>query len=153
MYQDGYFYLSRNFKLQKVGNLKWLINNFGFGKTSNHIDELICLLVKKNPTQEDKEVFFQDINELRKKIFIPVTLGGGIRNFKDISNYFENGADKILLNTALYEENLSKEIAQIYGEQSISLMIDYQSNENNIDKIFINCGLEYKMVFPSSLSK
>ena len=153
MYQDGYFYLSRNFKLQKVGNLKWLINNFGFGKTSNHIDELICLLVKKNPTQEDKEVFFQDINELRKKIFIPVTLGGGIRNLKDISNYFENGADKILLNTALYEENLSKEIAQIYGEQSISLMIDYQSNENNIDKIFINCGLEYKMVCPSSLSK
>ena len=67
LYQDGYFYLSRNFKLQKVGNLKWLINNFGFGKTSNHIDELICLLVKKNPTQEDKEVFFQDINELRKK--------------------------------------------------------------------------------------
>ena len=146
LYQDGYFYLSRNFKLQKVGNLKWLINNFGFGKTSNHIDELICLLVKKNPTQEDKEDFFQDINELRKKIFIPVTLVGGIRNLKDISNYFENGADKILLNTALYEENLSKEIAQIYGEQSISLMIDYQSNENNIDKIFINCGLEYKMV-------
>ena len=77
--------------------------------------------MKKNPTQEDKEVFFQDINELRKKIFIPVTLGGGIRNLKDISNYFENGADKILLNTALYEENLSKEIAK-FTENNLYLL-------------------------------
>ena len=138
LYQDGYFYLSRNFKLQKVGNLKWLINNFGFGKTSNHIDELICLLVKKIQLKKIKKL--SRYKRVEEKIFIPVTLGGGIRNLKDISNYFENGADKILLNTALYEENLSKEIAQIYGEQSISLMIDYQSNENNIDKIFINCG-------------
>ena len=110
LYQDGYFYLSRNFKLQKVGNLSWLINNFGFGKTSNHIDELICLLVKRKPTKEDKKTFFKDINNLRKKIFIPVTLGGGIRNSKDVSDYFNNGADKILLNTAVFNENLSKEI-------------------------------------------
>ena len=60
-------YLSRNFKLQKVGNLDWLINNFGFGVTANHIDELICLLVKKEPSNKDKKLFFKDINELRKK--------------------------------------------------------------------------------------
>lgn len=145
LYQDGYFYLSRNFKLQKVGNLSWLINNFGFGKTSNHIDELICLLVKRKPTKEDKKAFFKDINNLRKKIFIPVTLGGGIRNSKDVSDYFNNGADKILLNTAVFNENLSKEISQIYGEQSISIMIDYQSNKNDDEKIFVNCGIDFKM--------
>ena len=32
LYSDGYFHLSRNFRLQKVGNLDWLIHNFGFGK-------------------------------------------------------------------------------------------------------------------------
>lgn len=153
LYQDGYFYLSRNFKLQKVGDLNWLINNFGFGVTSNHIDELICLLVKKKPTSDDKKQFFDDINELRKKIFIPITLGGGIRDFKDVSDYFNNGADKVLLNTSIFKENLTREISEIYGEQSISIMIDYQSDKNNEDKIFVNCGTKFHMNLSKFFSK
>ena len=145
LYQDGYFYLSRNFKLQKVGNLNWLINNFGFGETSNYIDELICLLVKKDPTEKDKKIFFADINKLRKKIFIPITLGGGIRDVGDVTAYFNNGADKVLLNSAIFKENLTKEISQVYGDQAISIMIDYQNNENGEDQIFINCGTKFKM--------
>ena len=108
LYQDGYFYLSRNFKLQKVGDLNWLINNFGFGITSNHIDELICLLVKKQPTQKDKNLFLKDINELRKKIFIPITLGGGVRSLSDVKNLFNNGADKVLLNSSIFKKTLPK---------------------------------------------
>jgi imidazole glycerol-phosphate synthase subunit HisF len=153
LYQDGYFYLSRNFKLQKVGDLNWLINNFGFGVTSNHIDELICLLVKKQPTSNDKKQFFDDINELRKKIFIPITLGGGIRDFKDVSDYFNNGADKVLLNTSIFKENLTREISEIYGEQSISIMIDYQSDKSNEDKIFVNCGTKFQMNLSKFFSK
>ena len=145
LYQDGYFYLSRNFKLQKVGDLNWLINNFGFGVTSNHIDELICILVKKQPKAKDKKIFFNDVNKLRKKIFIPVTLGGGIRSLNDVSECFNNGADKVLINTSIFKENFTKEISEVYGEQSISIMIDYQRNENNEDQIFINCGKKFKM--------
>tara|TARA_B100001057_G_C22831018_1_gene943405 strand:+ start:1541 stop:2332 length:792 start_codon:yes stop_codon:yes gene_type:complete len=145
LYQDGYFYLSRNFKLQKVGDLNWLTNNFGFGVTSNHIDELICLLVKKQPTQKDKNLFLKDINELRRKIFIPITLGGGIRSLNDVTNFFNNGADKILLNSSIFKKNFTKEISEIYGEQSISIMIDYLIDENNEDKIMINCGTKFTM--------
>ena len=145
LYQDGYFYLSRNFKLQKVGNLDWLINNFGFGVTANHIDELISLLVKKEPSNKDKKLFFKDINELRKKIFIPITLGGGIRSLRDAVEYFNNGADKVLLNTAIYNDNPTKEISDVYGDQSISIMLDYQRSDSNDNKIYINCGTEYKM--------
>ncbi len=145
LYQDGHFYLSRNFKLQKVGDLNWLINNFGFGVTSNHIDELICLLVKKQPTQKDKKLFLKDVNELRKKIFIPITLGGGIRNLGDVTNFFNNGADKVLINSSIFEKNFTKKISEVYGEQSISIMIDYQNDGNKEDKIMINCGTEFKM--------
>lgn len=145
LYKDGYFFLSRNFKLQRVGDLKWLINNFGFGVTSNHVDELICLLVKKDPTKEDKTSFFKDINELRKKIFIPITLGGGIRSLEDASFYFKMGADKVLLNSSIYDEDLTKSISNVYGEQSISIMIDYLRTNNDSKKIYINCGTEYKM--------
>jgi cyclase len=153
LYQDGYFYLSRNFKLQKVGDLNWLINNFGFGVTSNHIDELICLLVKKQPTSKDKKQFFSDINELRKKIFIPITLGGGIRDLKDVAAYFNNGADKVLLNTSIFKESLTKEISAVYGEQSISIMVDYQCDEINGDKVYVNCGTKFKMYLSEFFTK
>jgi len=125
LYQDGYFHLSRNFKLQKVGDLSWLINNFGFGITSNYIDELICILVKKNPSTKDKKMFFKDINELRKKIFIPITLGGGIKSVKDVSDYFNNGADKIILNTAsLKDPKIIQLAAKEFGSQCVVVSVD-----------------------------
>ena len=65
-YKEGSFHLSRNFRLQKVGNIDWLKNNFGFGQTCDFIDELIIILVKKSPTQEDYRSYFNDIEELRK---------------------------------------------------------------------------------------
>ena len=140
LYQDGYFHLSRNFKLRKVGDLNWLINNFGFGTTSNYIDELICLLVKRQPSEKDKKSFFNDVNELRKKIFIPITLGGGIRSTNDVASYFNNGADKILLNTSIFENELTNKISDIYGEQSISIMVDYQKNDDKDVQVLINGG-------------
>ena len=56
-FKDGYFYLSRNFKLQKVGDLEWLINNFKFQHTSTYVDELMIIQVKKNPTKTDNNFF------------------------------------------------------------------------------------------------
>ncbi len=146
LYQDGFFYLSRNFKLQRVGDVSWLVNNFGFGETCNYIDELICLLVKRNPTKNDKIKFFDDISLLRKKIFVPITLGGGIREIDDANQYFLNGADKILLNTSVYDDELMENITKIYGEQAISIMIDYVRSEvEDKNDIYVNCGSEFKM--------
>ena len=56
LYSKGFFYLSRNFQLQRVGNVDWLKNNFGFGETCDFIDELIIILVTKNP---DKKYLYQ----------------------------------------------------------------------------------------------
>ena len=47
LYSDGFFFLSRNFRLQKVGNVDWIKNNYGFGETCNFIDELIITFVKE----------------------------------------------------------------------------------------------------------
>ena len=40
-FKDNYFHLSRNFRLQKVGDINWLIKNFEFGNTANYVDELM----------------------------------------------------------------------------------------------------------------
>jgi cyclase len=141
LYCDGFFYLSRNFRLQKVGDLNWLINNFGFGDTCHFIDELICILVKKKPNKDDKKKFLIDIEKLRKKIFVPITIGGGITSINDVKNYFLNGADKILINSKIYDYKLMFETAKLWGEQAISIMIDYQlENKDNKHYVFTECG-------------
>ena len=47
LYNDGFFCLSRNFRLQKIGDYDWLINNYGFLNIYNAIDELIILDVSR----------------------------------------------------------------------------------------------------------
>ena len=101
LYSKGFFHLSRNFRLQQVGNVDWLKNNFGFGETCDYIDELIIVLVTKNPDEKEISNYFSDVKKLREKIFVPITLGGGIRTFEHAKNCFSNGADKILINYLL----------------------------------------------------
>ena len=98
LYSKGNFFLSRNFRLQKVGDVKWLKSNFGFGETCDFIDELIIINVTRDSKKEDFENYYNDINILREKIFVPITLGGGIRKLEDAKKCFDNGADKILIN-------------------------------------------------------
>jgi len=81
-----------------------------------------------------------------KHVIVPITLGGGIRTVDDVSKFFLNGADKVLLNTSIYDNNLMSDISDVYGEQAISIMIDYLRSENDQnDKIYINGGSEYKI--------
>ena len=104
LYMDGSFYLSRNFRLQKVGDVKWLQDNYSFGKTCEYVDEIIILHVKNNPTFRETMEFIKKVNEFKKKIFVPIILGGGIRNFKDAKLYFDNGADKISINSLVFHK-------------------------------------------------
>ena len=48
IYSDGFFMLSRNFRLQKVGDLSWLERNYKFQEIAFSIDELIILDSTKN---------------------------------------------------------------------------------------------------------
>ena len=153
-FKDNHFYLSRNFRLQKVGDVKWLIKNFRFDVTANYVDELIVLQVKNKPSLNDYKSFFKNVNFLRKNIFIPITLGGGVSNLKQAKQYFLNGADKILINTASYNsKKLINDIANLYGSQSISIMLDYRYFKNQI-KLFSKSGIKPERIsFLNHLSK
>ncbi len=142
LYKDGFFHLSRNFRLQKVGDVNWLINNFGFGETCDFIDELVCILVKKDPSIRDKIDFLKQMEIIRQKFFVPITLGGGIKSLNDAKSYFLNGADKILINSKSSDTKFLKKISDLWGEQSITIMIDYQKDlnlKNNLN-VYIDCG-------------
>ena len=119
-YKDNSFCLSRNFKLQKVGDAEWLFRNLSFEDISNYIDELIILNVDdKNYLDPINKKFQTSIKKLMKKTFIPLTIGGGLRSLGNVSECFKIGADKILLNTSISDKNFVKKCVKKYGSQAI----------------------------------
>lgn len=129
---------SRNFRLQKVGNLTWLERNYKFQKIATSLDELIVL----NATKDGKSMidFAATVSKLVDDVFIPIAAGGGIRNMKDAELLFNSGADKIVLNSALIEDpGLVRNLVQTYGSQSVVASIDYKNN-NGLNEIYINDG-------------
>lgn len=72
------------------------------------------------------------IKKISKKVSIPIIVGGGIRSLEDADNLFKNGADKIALNTSVFENpKLIKKLSDKYGSQSIVLSIEAKRNQKN----------------------
>lgn len=139
LYADGYFWLSRNFRLQKVGTIDWLKHNYGFETVSAYIDELIVLNVGRNG--KDIDDFSNVISDLVQNVFIPVAAGGGITSLSDAQKLFDSGADKLVMNTIFFEnENVVKDIIAKYGSQSIVASVDYRIDRNEV-KPFNNNGM------------
>lgn len=138
LYDQGNFVLSRNFRLQKVGNINWLLENYKFEDLSYSLDEILILNISRN--NNNSSDFLRIINLISGLCFIPMTAGGLIKNFNDVQLYFKSGADKIFLNTS-YHENLSlcKKVISIYGKQSIIAGIDFKK-QNDEYIVYTNQG-------------
>ena len=118
---DGFsFALSRNFRLQKVGDLQWLQKYYDFRNISQHIDELIVLNVGSQSCDVDH--FSEMLEHLSSLCFVPISAGGGIRSLDDAKKLMSSGADKLVLNTPLFENPaLIKRIYQILGSKQLLL--------------------------------
>ena len=135
---ENYFVITRNFSLQRFGDKEWLVNQYDFDKITLNIDEIILL----NITRENYnfENFLDHIKFINKKCFIPISVGGGINTMYKAERIFSSGADKIVLNSSLYEKpELAIKISRTYGSQSIIASIDVKKNNNNYE-VYINNG-------------
>ncbi|MGB7620992.1 MAG: imidazole glycerol phosphate synthase subunit HisF [Terriglobia bacterium] len=66
------------------------------------------------------------------EVFIPFTIGGGIRSIDDIRNILKSGADKVSLNTAaIHNPSLITEAAEKFGSQCVVLAIDARRQDGN----------------------
>ena len=150
--EDQNFVLSRNFRLQSFGNIQTLMQRYNFSKIAFSIDEIIIIDVsRKEKTLVD---FRNHIKKINQTCFIPIGAGGGIRDFSQTKKILNSGADKVIINSILYEDpDLVFEIAESYGSQSIIASIDFKRNSNNYD-VYINNG-EKKIIdnFSSWINK
>lgn len=139
LYADGSFHLSRNFNLQAVGDFEWLMDNYEFNSIVRSIDELIILNVSRSDI--DWPDFLGMVRKLARQCFMPVAIGGGISSLDNARHLFENGADKIVLNSAFfYSQGMVSELASQYGSQSIVASLDFKRNEAGIAQVFSGRG-------------
>jgi cyclase len=87
------------------------------------IDEIVILDV--TATLESRQARANTIAAVAREIFLPLTVGGGIRNEADAAAAIEAGADKVSLNTAaLNDPDLIATLAKRYGSQAVIVAID-----------------------------
>jgi imidazole glycerol-phosphate synthase subunit HisF len=87
------------------------------------IDEVVILDV--TATIEGRRALADTVGEVARRIFIPLTVGGGIRSEEDAAAAVDAGADKVSLNTAaLVHPDLITTLASRYGSQAVIVAID-----------------------------
>ena len=86
-------------------------------------DELVFLDI--TASYEKRGIMIDVVRRTAETVFMPLTVGGGIRTVEDIRNLLNAGADKVSINTAAVKNpELVKEGAKIFGSQCIVVAID-----------------------------
>ena len=137
LFEDGYFIQSRNFRRQRIGKKEWINKNYNFSYISNFIDELVILDISK---KKNVKKFIHNCKYISDKVFVPMSFGGGVNSIDTAKLYFNNGADKIIINSCVFNnKKIIKKISDYYGASSIIISIDVKLHKNK-HYVFINNG-------------
>lgn len=108
---------------------------------SQAADELIFLDIDSNK-HKNQQKLVDIIRSSADEIFMPFSVGGGISEINSIRELLHNGADKVSINTAAFEnKEFISEAADCFGSQCIIVGIDYsKKTKDNLYKVFIKGG-------------
>ncbi len=103
------------------------------------IDELVFLDI--TASSDGRETVVDMVRRTADEVFIPFTVGGGIRSVEDIRLMLESGADKVSINTAAVENpELITEAAHRFGSQCIVVAIDAKGREDGSYEVYTHGG-------------
>ena len=116
-------------------------NEYALKYYNEGIDELIYM--DSVASLYERRHIIEIIKDASKNIFIPLTVGGGIRSISDAREILRSGADKVAVNTAaVVSPGLINEIAQEFGSQAIISSIEAKKIRSNNWEVYINNGRE-----------
>ena len=102
------------------------------------IDEVVVLDI--TATLESRQALARTINAVAHEIFLPLTVGGGIRSEDDAAAAIDAGADKVSLNTAaLRQPELITTLARRYGSQAVIVAIDAKRRNDGF-AVYVRSG-------------
>ncbi len=92
-------------------------------------------------SSDNRDTIVHVVEQVASEVFIPLTVGGGIRKVEDIRTMLNAGADKVAINTAaVFSPELVQEAASKVGSQCIVVAIDAKSTGDNQWEIFTHGG-------------
>jgi cyclase len=101
-------------------------------------DELVFLDI--TASSDDRETIVDLVRRTAEQVFIPLTVGGGVRSVEDFRKILNAGADKISINSAaLKRPQLITEAAEFFGSQCVVVAIDAKRGEKGWD-VYMNGG-------------
>jgi len=102
-------------------------------------DELVFLDI--TASAEDRNIILDVVRETAETVFMPLTVGGGVRTLEDIRKLLESGADKVSINSAAVKNpQLVKDSAIRFGSSTIVVAIDAKKREDGSWEVYINGG-------------
>lgn len=127
LWDQGHFCLSRNFRLQRVGDLAWLTEKYNFASVANSIDELVLIDVSRSERQSDR--FIETVSVLASSFHMPLSVGGGVTSINAVDSLLRAGCDKVVLNSAFHSdaEHLVL-MRETYGKQCLVASVDVRKD-------------------------
>ena len=108
--------------------------------SSSGADELVFYDI--TASSEGRRLFADVLTEVASKIFIPLTVGGGINTVADFDRVLKCGADKVSVNSgAIRNPSLVEEAAKLYGDQCVVLSVDIK-RVDGVFRVFAKGGRE-----------
>lgn len=102
-------------------------------------DEIVLLDI--TATHQGRATLLDSIARTARQIFIPFTVGGGIKSLDDAASVFDAGADKVSINSAaIRNPGLITQIAGRYGSQAVVVAIDAKRCRDDTAQVFVNGG-------------
>lgn len=119
--------------LRKIGNPnEKAVNYYLQGVDEIFFEDVVASLYERNS-------LLRIVDSSTKNIFIPITIGGGIRTIEDVVSALNAGADKIAINTAaIKNENLITEVSKKFGSQCMVLSIQAKFRNGRWEAFYEN---------------
>lgn len=126
-------------KTKRFTNPRMVGNPIQAAKIFNkrNVDELVFIDIKA--TEQNRKINLDLVSKIIDECFMPVTIGGGIETFEDISNLLKIGADKVIIKSkAITNPDFILEAVNYFGSQCISISLDVEKikDEYLINNIF-----------------
>lgn len=90
------------------------------------VDEIVLLDI--SASAEGRSPNLKLINEIASECFIPLAYGGGISTFQHAKSVFDQGVEKIIINSNLLDLKLINSIVEVYGSSSLCASVDIKKN-------------------------
>lgn len=115
-------------------------------------DELFLIDIQRTP--ESWPLLISTLEDISLELATPLSAGGGIKTFQQVQELLDNGADKVIINSAaILNPSLIEKVANRYGSQCVVVSIDYKKISNSgLSKVFINSAAEQTKFDPVDLA-